>query len=347
MRPLSDHDLTRMETLDRMEVQGITTWAYHGVFDHERRDGQPFIVDLSWWQPMASAAEFDDLGRTADYGEVSNFVIELLQGTQVDLIETLGYQILDRLFTRFGFEYARIVLHKPDAPLDVEFDDVVLTLTMAEETGQDHLLLRASEAPTPVTLRSTASRSSGLRSAGSATRRVQNPHHRTDPHELRTCVFSLGSNIEPRLDYLQFGVTALASTPGIHHPRVSSVYETTPQSEVPQSDFLNAILIAESSLSSVELLRRSQEIEDICGRTHEISHGPRTLDIDLITVGNETSDTDILVLPHPRAALRAFVLTPWMELDPGAILSDEPVNILVSGLLDQGVRKTGDSLFLP
>jgi dihydroneopterin aldolase/2-amino-4-hydroxy-6-hydroxymethyldihydropteridine diphosphokinase len=319
-----------MEILDRMEVSGITTWAYHGVFDHERRDGQQFAVDLTWWSDMSQAAKHDDLSTTADYGEVSTSVVELLQGAPVDLIETLAYDILERLFDRFGFEYARIALHKPDAPLTVEFDDVVLTLTMAQ--GGNHNRGQSMDPATRCFARAQEDGEGGPQD---------------DAEGSRTCVFSLGSNIEPRLEYLQFGVTALASTPGIDNPRVSSVLETTAQSVVEQSDFLNVALMAETPLPALDLLHRTQAIEEMCGRIREIAHGPRTLDIDLIAVGDEVWTHEDLTIPHPLARTRGFVLIPYLELDPQAKLGEESVKDLVKGLSDQGVRRSPSTLFCP
>ncbi|MCL1906453.1 MAG: 2-amino-4-hydroxy-6-hydroxymethyldihydropteridine diphosphokinase [Propionibacteriaceae bacterium] len=341
MRPITETDLQRMETLDRMEVTGITTWAYHGVFDHERTDGQPFTVDLTWWSDMGVAASTDNLENTANYAEVSNCVIQQLSGTPVDLIETLAYQIIERLFEQFGFEYVRLSLHKPQAPLEVEFTDVVLTVT----GGRYEL----SHPPAKVTTET-------VHSQGVTIHTVPLSHECGTVGHLpsvtvtatsRTCVFSLGSNIEPCGEFLQFAVSALASTPGIRAVRVSSVYQTTPQSEVAQPDFLNAVLIAESALDPLALLNRAQEIEEICGRTREISHGSRTLDIDLITLGNGQYATKRLTIPHPRATNRGFVLIPWLEVDPEAKLAGVPIKHLVNVVRDQGVRLVDSTLFLP
>jgi dihydroneopterin aldolase/2-amino-4-hydroxy-6-hydroxymethyldihydropteridine diphosphokinase len=288
-----------MNLLDRMEIIGIETWAFHGVFDHERRDGQPFLVDLTWWLDMGQAADSDDLAKTVDYGEVTSMVINLLQGTPVDLIETLTYAIADTVITHFGFDYLRVSVHKPQAPLEVGFTDVIITTTAANEIH---------------------------------------------PREV---VVSLGSNIEPRLDYLQYAVTALASTPGITEVRVSEVFETHPQSDVPQPDYLNAILIVTSILPAKDLMSRALDIESLCLRTREVPHGPRTLDIDLITIHGETWDDPFLRIPHPRAARRAFVLVPWLSLDPKGSLNERLISDCLVSLPNQGVHPTGLQLFVP
>jgi len=162
----------------------------------------------------------------------------------------------------------------------------------------------------------------------------------------RQVVFSLGSNIEPRWEYLQFGASALASTPGITRAQVSPVYETQAQGPA-QPHFLNAVVVARSDLSAMALLRRGLAIEDMARRTRDIVHGPRTLDIDLIDVGGERWDRPDLTVPHPRAAGRAFVLDPWSDLDPDARLGVTRVADLRAAVAGQKVRRWPADLFLP
>lgn len=161
---------------------------------------------------------------------------------------------------------------------------------------------------------------------------------------IRTVVFSIGSNLGDRLGYLQGAVDALRATPQLTLLDVSSVYETDPVGPVPgQPDFLNLIVRADSALASLVLLERAQAIEDHFRRTREVPGGPRTLDVDLIAVGERIKRTPVLTLPHPRAHERAFVLLPWLELDPAAQLPRRgPLAELVSGLDVAGVRRRRD-----
>lgn len=138
---------------------------------------------------------------------------------------------------------------------------------------------------------------------------------------IRPAVLSLGSNVGDRLANLQGAIDALADTPEVHLAAVSSVYETAPVDAPPDSpDFLNAILIADTTLSVAMLLERAQAIETAFGRDRGDQNAPRTLDVDLIVVGDRLSDTEELTLPHPRAHERAFVLVPWHEVDALAVL---------------------------
>lgn len=137
---------------------------------------------------------------------------------------------------------------------------------------------------------------------------------------IRRVVLSLGSNLGDRFPNLQGAVDALADTPDVWVTGVSPVYETEPvDSPEGAGPYLNAVVLADTTLSAQRLLERVMAIEDAFDRQRsEVVNAPRTLDIDLIVVGDRVSDTDELKLPHPRAAERAFVLRPWLDLEPDA-----------------------------
>src|SRR5262249_14361146 len=118
---------------------------------------------------------------------------------------------------------------------------------------------------------------------------------------------------------LQGAINAFADTPEVNIVAVSSVYETSPVDAPDGSpEFLNAVLLMDTTLSVGVLLDRAMAVEDAYGRERTERNAPRTLDVDLIMVGDRVSDTDDLSLPHPRAHLRAFVLVPWHEIDAEA-----------------------------
>jgi dihydroneopterin aldolase/2-amino-4-hydroxy-6-hydroxymethyldihydropteridine diphosphokinase len=156
-------------------------------------------------------------------------------------------------------------------------------------------------------------------------------------------VLALGSNLGDRLATLQRAVDELAATPGLDVVAVSPVYETAPVGGPEQPDYLNAVALAETSRPAGDLLRRAQEIEAAAQRRRDVRWGPRTLDIDVIAYGDETSGDPVLTLPHPRAHERAFVLAPWHDADPGAEL---PGHGRIAGLLaalpGDGVRRRDD-----
>jgi 2-amino-4-hydroxy-6-hydroxymethyldihydropteridine diphosphokinase len=139
---------------------------------------------------------------------------------------------------------------------------------------------------------------------------------------LRKVVYSIGSNLGDRLGNVQGAVDALSDTPDVIVVDISSVYETRPIGGPPDSpEFLNIVVVAETTLEPRTLVERAFAIEDAYGRTRGGDRwGPRTLDVDLIMVGNAVVDQDDLKLPHPLAHERAFVLVPWYEVDPTAEL---------------------------
>jgi dihydroneopterin aldolase len=111
---------------DRIEIRGITGIGYHGVFPEERRDGQEFRVDVVLSTDMRRAAASDDLADTVDYGTIAQAVHAVITGEPVDLIETLAHRIADVCLEPAGVERVEVAVHKPQAPIPVPFDDVIV-----------------------------------------------------------------------------------------------------------------------------------------------------------------------------------------------------------------------------
>ena len=126
----------------------------------------------------------------------------------------------------------------------------------------------------------------------------------------------LGSNLGDRLGNLQRAVDLLAAGDGVTVVRSSRVYETEPVGGPPQPDYLNAVIAVETALSARELLRTCMGVEVELGRVRDERWGPRTIDVDVLTYGDERIDEPDLTVPHPRMHERGFVLLPLGELDP-------------------------------
>ena len=126
----------------------------------------------------------------------------------------------------------------------------------------------------------------------------------------------IGSNLGERLTYLQLAVDELAAADGVTVVGVSPVYETAPVGGPEQPDYLNAVVAIDTTLTAHELLRVAQGIEVEADRVRTVRWGPRTLDVDVLLVGDERIDDPDLVVPHPRMTERAFVLVPLADLDP-------------------------------
>jgi dihydroneopterin aldolase len=117
------------EHLDQLTVAGVECYGYHGVFEHEKREGQPFVVDLTLGLDTRAAAASDDLRDTVDYGSLVAAVKAAVEADPVDLIETLAQRLADVCLRDVRVEWARITVHKPDAPIEATFGDVTLTIT--------------------------------------------------------------------------------------------------------------------------------------------------------------------------------------------------------------------------
>lgn len=164
-------------------------------------------------------------------------------------------------------------------------------------------------------------------------------------HPIRRVVVALGSNLGERMATLQGAVEALADTPDFFVTGVSPVYETDPHdSPEDAGPYLNAVLMADTTLPAARLMERALAVEDAFARERsEIRNAPRTLDIDLIVVGDRRSNEDFLRLPHPRAHERAFVLQPWHDLEPDAVFPERgPIADLLEATDSSGVRKRED-----
>jgi 2-amino-4-hydroxy-6-hydroxymethyldihydropteridine diphosphokinase len=148
-----------------------------------------------------------------------------------------------------------------------------------------------------------------------------------------TAVLSIGSNLGDRLAALQAAVDVLDPS------SISPVYESTPVGGPPQPDYLNAIVICD--LDAAAAWRRAQVAEAEQGRERTVRWGPRTLDVDLVVADGPAPEG--IVLPHPRAHDRAFVLAPWLDVDPDAVLAGHgPVAALLAAVGTTGVRKRDD-----
>lgn len=161
---------------------------------------------------------------------------------------------------------------------------------------------------------------------------------------IRQAVIALGSNLGDRFDRLQGAVSALEDTPEVTVVSISSIYETTAEGTAEGTgDFLNAVVLIDTTLTVHTLLDRALAIEDAFGRDRSEPSAARTLDVDLIVVGDRVASDDQLVLPHPRAHQRGFVLVPWLEIDPeGEIPGKGFVADIIGDVDTSGVSKRED-----
>jgi len=113
---------------DRIELRGLRVRGHHGVFEHERRDGQDFVVDITVWMDLTHAARSDRLDDTLDYGALAERAAAIVGGPPCNLIEAVAGRVADEVFADVRVQTVEVVLHKPQAPIPLQFTDVAVVL---------------------------------------------------------------------------------------------------------------------------------------------------------------------------------------------------------------------------
>lgn len=118
-----------MDIMDEIALTGLRASAFHGVFEHERREGQIFIIDVIVYLPLGTAAVTDDLDNTISYGELAEEIVAAVESDPVDLIETVAERVAAVVLAHQLAVLTKVTVHKPNAPITVPFDDVSVTIT--------------------------------------------------------------------------------------------------------------------------------------------------------------------------------------------------------------------------
>lgn len=346
-------------SLDRIVLRGLEAKGYHGVFPEERAEGQLFRVDLELAVDTRAAAASDDLNLTVDYGAVAQRAVQLLTGPPVNLIETVAAQIAQATLEFPGVAQVTVTLHKPFAPVGVPVRDITVTITRTRESAPQVPASPAPASPAVISpdpvpqVSATEPRpaagtlipdleevaalapSSGTVAAPTITPALEPdpiptaaPQSReslpakltTEPLNQVGVVLSFGSNLGDRQRTLQSALYELDQHPKIQVVSVSPLAATDPVGGPEQGEYLNAVALISTGLSPIGLLDVIHEVEAKHGRVRAERWGPRTLDIDIIDYQGMIAVSEVLDLPHPRAAERAFVLAPWAALAPEAQL---------------------------
>lgn len=122
---------------DRIELRGLRVRGHHGVFDHERRDGQDFVVDVTVWMDLAPAAASDDVTGTLHYGELAEAAAAIVAGKPYNLIETVAARIADGVMADARVSATEVTLHKPQAPIPLDFADVAVVVRRSRRGGRE------------------------------------------------------------------------------------------------------------------------------------------------------------------------------------------------------------------
>ncbi|KEP74516.1 hypothetical protein HR12_08545 [Microbacterium sp. SUBG005] len=279
-----------MDAVDRITLTGVRAFGYHGVYPNEKRDGQEFVVDATVFLPLNRAAETDDVVDTVHYGELAERIAAIVSGEPVDLLERLAARIADEVLRDERVEAVTVTVHKPAAPH---------SRPLRRRVGDDH-------ARALVSVRLAHGIGEAPRTAPVA------------------AVIALGANLGERAETLAAAVAELRGLPLTDDVTVSAPIETVAVTLTGEDDdaprYLNAVATLRTRLAPTALLAALHRIEARHGRVRRERWGDRTLDLDLIAYGDEIIDRDDLVVPHPRAHERDFVLVPWLDVDPDAVI---------------------------
>jgi len=120
---------------DRIQLRGLTVRGHHGVLEHERRDGQDFVVDVTVWIDLDAAAASDDLRDTVDYGELARRVSDIVGGPARNLIETVAADVAEDVMRDQRIDAVEVVVHKPQAPIPLAFNDVSVVARRSRRSG--------------------------------------------------------------------------------------------------------------------------------------------------------------------------------------------------------------------
>ena len=303
--------------VDEIRLTGLRVRGHHGVFEHEKRDGQEFVIDAVLRRDLTRPAASDALADTVDYGTLADTLATIVAGPPYDLIEALAGALVEACLQ--VCEDAEVTVHKPEAPIAHAFADVAVTLrrTRAEAAAGSDSGER--------TLRAVVSLGANLGDAAAA---LQDAVHALELH--------------PRIEVLA-GSPLYVTAPvgGVEQPDFHNAAVLVETSLPPRElrAVCQGIEVAAGRTREVRWGPRTLDLDLIAAH-------------DARTGAAVTHEDAVLTLPHPRAAERAFVLAPWADLDPDASLTTaagpQPVRALLDRLGDAGgVRRTATPVHEP
>ncbi len=250
--------------MDQLRIKDLEVYAYHGVFESEKQLGQKFVIDVRLDYDMTKAAVDHDLDASIHYGILSQELTDWLQASKEDLIETVAYQLVEKIFATYSMVQAvDLELKKPWAPIGLPLDTASVRIC----------------------------------------------------RKRRRVWIALGSNQGESRAILDQARQKMQEN-GITIKKASTEIVTKAWGKTDQADFLNQVVEVETIHEPAKLLDLLQTIEHECGRVRHEHWGPRTLDLDILFIGQERIYTDDIIVPHPYIQDREFVLKPMAEIAP-------------------------------
>ncbi|MCI8360464.1 MAG: 2-amino-4-hydroxy-6-hydroxymethyldihydropteridine diphosphokinase [Clostridiales bacterium] len=368
--------------MQKIYIKGLEIFAFHGVNPEEKADGQKFILDITLYADLTAACASDELRDTVNYAAVRKTVQRVMTGDTYDLIERAASLAADAVLAEFErVEQVKILLKKPDAPMNAVFDYVAIEITKNRSNNSPapasgppsvedgHVAIeitknRSNSSPAPASGRSSVEdeqeqetvQTSPEADGGAAEKaepaagaesdsvlaKGKNLLRKLKGPDYRQAYIALGSNMGDKSENLNRAVWALASIPGVKVSALSKVYETKPVGFARQENFYNAVIRVETTLSPRALLGACLGVEAGMGRIRGRKNGPRVIDLDLLLYEGKVCRSEELTLPHPRMEERAFVLSPLCD-----ILQDPYYLGCLKRVGRDGVKTSGASLIKP
>ena len=273
-------------------VKNLKLYGYHGVREHEKKDGQYFLFNIEVLIEDSDYSNRDKLENTLSYSDVIREVKRINKSKKYDLLETFSQVLANRIMEMSGLvRKVAIKIEKPSPPIDEKLDGV----------GVEYILDKDSRR----SVETGGIKSGNIKNSGTG--------------DLNEAYLSLGSNMGNRKINLKKALKLLESNPSIGIESISSLYETEPMYIKDQKSFYNIVVKTsiENNMGPFELLGTIKAIEYSLGRKNvEVRYEPRPIDIDILYFGNEIIESEILEIPHPKIGERKFVLLPLSEIAP-------------------------------
>ena len=264
--------------MDRIRIEDLEIFAYHGVFPEENTLGQKFVISADLYTDTRKAGLKDDLVESIHYGEVCAFMELYLKKHTYKLLESAAEHLAEELLLKYeSLKKIRLEIKKPWAPIRLPLKTVSVEIVRGKHTAYIAL---------------------GSNMGGKE-------------NYIRDAVNKLG-----QINYIRDAVNKLGQIRGCTVRAVSDLIETPPYGVTDQDDFLNGCLELETLLTPRELLRELNRIEAEAGRERTVHWGPRTLDLDIIFYDDEVIREKDLCIPHVDMHNRRFVLEPLSQIAP-------------------------------
>ena len=289
-------------------VKDLKLYGYHGVREHEKKDGQYFLFNIETHIKDSDYTGRDELENTLSYSDVIREVKKINKSKKFDLLETFCQVLAKRIMEMSVLvESVMVRIEKPSPPIDEKLDAVGVEYMLTRDDYKSHDIKEFKQ-----------------KSISNPRQNNNLDFNHTNVEELDTgnrkeVYLSLGSNMGNRKINLKKALELLDSDPDITITKISSIYETEPMYVKDQNSFYNIAveLNISSRIGPFELLGRVKGIEYNMGRKKETArYGPRPIDIDILYFGSEKIESDILQIPHPGISGRRFVLLPLSEIAP-------------------------------